>query len=156
MIDIATASAMKRAAVSPWIWCPPPLPSLNKPTVLPIFAREEGLESAYPATEVTKIALKLKYQIEQIIPCELEEWKITKANSPIITQKVAKTAKEAGGEKYPSCVIFCLLICKRWFKLQANLELWDAEMHQGRAVACEVLAKRLSECPAYKLVQKFD
>ena len=49
--------------------------------VLPISANEE-IASAFPAAEVTKVALRLKYQIEQVIPCELEEWKITKANSP--------------------------------------------------------------------------
>lgn len=91
--------------------------------------------------KVTEVALKLKYQIEQVIPCELEEWKITKANSPIITRKVVRTAKDAGGKEYEACVLYCLLVCKRWFKRQASLELWDAEMLNARATACEVLAK---------------
>ncbi|MCJ1431548.1 hypothetical protein MMC27_000901 [Xylographa pallens] len=108
-------------------------------------ADTEAIHSAYPAAEVTKVALRLKYQIEQVIPCELEEWKITKANSPVITRKVMRTAKEAGGKDYKSCVVYCLLVCKRWFKRQAALELWDAELHEGRAVACEVLAKKLIE-----------
>ncbi|MCJ1393558.1 hypothetical protein MMC18_006433 [Xylographa bjoerkii] len=112
--------------------------------LIPI-ADTEAIHSAYPAAEVTKVALRLKYQIEQVIPCELEEWKITKANSPVITRKVMRTAKEAGGKDYKSCVVYCLLVCKRWFERQAALELWDAELHQGRAVACEVLAKKLIE-----------
>ncbi|KAI4274969.1 MAG: hypothetical protein L6R35_006303, partial [Caloplaca aegaea] len=53
------------------------------------------VEPAMPPEEVTRVALRLKFQIEQIIPCELEEWKVTKANSPIITKKVIMTAKEA-------------------------------------------------------------
>ena len=107
------------------------------------MADTEAIHSAYPAAEVTKVALRLKYQIEQVIPCELEEWKITKANSPVITRKVMRTAKEAGGKDYKSCVVYCLLVCRRWFTRQAALELWDAELHEGRAVACEVLAKKL-------------
>jgi len=63
--------------------------------------------SAIPAKEVTKIALKLKYQIEQVIPIEIEEAKVTRANSPVITEKVVRTAKEAGGEQYKACVVYC-------------------------------------------------
>lgn len=101
--------------------------------------------SALPPKEVTKVAIRLKYQIEQVVPCELEEWKITKANSPVITRKVVQTAKEAGGKEYASCVVYCLLVCKRWYKRQALLEPWDAEMHDVRAVACEVISKHIIE-----------
>ena len=94
---------------------------------------------------MTKVALRLKYQIEQVIPCEIEEWKVTKANSPVITKKVIKTTREAGGKDYAACVVYGLLVCKRWFKRQAMLELWDSDMHDVRAVACEVLAKQIIE-----------
>ncbi|KAL8723356.1 MAG: hypothetical protein Q9225_000339 [Loekoesia sp. 1 TL-2023] len=103
------------------------------------------IEPAMPPADVTRVALRLKYQIEQVIPCELEEWKITKANSPVITKKVIMTAKEAGGKDHRACVIYCLLVCLRWFKRQAMLELWDADLHHVRAVACEVIAKRIIE-----------
>lgn len=93
--------------------------------------------------EVTRVALRLKFQIEQVIPCELEEWKVTKANSPIITKKVIMTAKEAGGKDHKACVVYCLLVCLRWFKRQAMLELWDADLHNVRATACEVMAKHM-------------
>lgn len=101
------------------------------------------LESAIPPAEVTKVALRLKYQIEQVIPCELEESRVTSANSPVITRKVIRTAKDAGGEEYKGCVVYCLLVCRRWFQRQAVLELWDAGLHNLRAVACEVLAKQM-------------
>ena len=103
----------------------------------------EALESAYPAQEVTKVALRLKHQLEQVMPIEIDESKITRANSPIITRKVVQVAKQAGGKQYPSCIIYCLLVCKRWFKRQALLELWDSDLHEARAVACEVLAKKM-------------
>lgn len=73
----------------------------------------------------------------------MEESKITKANSPVITRKVIQTAKEAGGEEHQACVVYCLLVCLRWFKKQAGLELWDADLHNVRAVACEVIAKQM-------------
>ncbi|KAI1452496.1 hypothetical protein F4805DRAFT_27902 [Annulohypoxylon moriforme] len=107
--------------------------------------REDSLESAIPAPEVTKIALRLRYLIEQCVPCELEEERITQSHSRVITPKVIKAAKEAGGPESRSCVVFCLLIVKRWFKHQALVELWDAQLHQIRAVACEVIAKQIIE-----------
>ncbi|KAI9871804.1 MAG: hypothetical protein M1830_002430, partial [Pleopsidium flavum] len=112
---------------------------------LPLNGADDSLPSAIPAKEVTKTALRLKYQIEQVIPYELEEWKVTRANSAVITRKVENTAKEAGGEEYQACVVYCLLICGKWFKKQATLELWDADLYNVRATACEVLAKHLIE-----------
>lgn len=79
------------------------------------------------------------------MPCELEKTRITQANSSIITHQVVQTAKEAGGKEYRSCVIYCLLVCNRWFKRQATLELWDSSLHESRALACEVLGKKLIE-----------
>jgi hypothetical protein len=107
--------------------------------------RDEVPPSPIPPKEVTKVALRLKHQIEAVIPCELEEAKITMAHSRIITPGVVATAKDAGGEEYKACVVYCLLVVKRWFKSQALLELWDADLHDVRAVACEVIAKRLIE-----------
>jgi len=85
----------------------------------------------------------LKYQVEAVIPCELEEDRITAAHSNVVTPSVVKTAKEAAKKEYRGCVVFCLLVCQKWFKRQANLELWDAEIHYGRATACEVIAKHM-------------
>lgn len=98
--------------------------------------------------EVTKIALKLRYLIEECVPCELEESHITQSHSRIITHEVVKAAKEAGkggeeGKDYGACVVYALLVNKRWFKMQAMLELWDADLHNIRATACEVIAKQL-------------
>ncbi|KAI9805121.1 MAG: hypothetical protein M1825_000955 [Sarcosagium campestre] len=106
---------------------------------------ENTITSAIPSKEVTKVALRLRHLIEQVVPCELEEWKITKANSPVVTRRVELAAKQAGGDEHRACVVYCLLVCLRWFKRQAIVELWDADMHNVRAVACEVLAKHLIE-----------
>ncbi|KAK7955707.1 Calcium channel YVC1 [Apiospora aurea] len=112
--------------------------------VLPTY-RDRHIESAVPAEEVTKIALRLRYLIEEAVPCELEAEEISRPHSRVITPKVIKAAKEAGSEQYRACVVFCLLICKRWFKHQAVVELWDADLHGVRAVACEVIAKSIIE-----------
>lgn len=112
--------------------------------------RDGTIPSPIPPKEVTYIALRLKYQIEEVIPCELPEERITKPHSDVITDNVVKTAKSAGklshmNDDYGACVIYCLLVVKNWFKHQARLELWDADLHELRAVACEKLAKMIIE-----------
>ncbi|KAI9741471.1 MAG: hypothetical protein M1818_004277 [Claussenomyces sp. TS43310] len=89
--------------------------------------------------------MRLKYLIEECVPCELEEEAVTKPHSRIITHKVVQAAKEAGGGNFGACVVYCLLVNKRWFKAQAALEIWDADLHQVRAVAAEMIAKHLIE-----------
>ncbi|OAL02994.1 hypothetical protein IQ06DRAFT_245795 [Phaeosphaeriaceae sp. SRC1lsM3a] len=114
--------------------------------LLPTSQRSERLPAPpIDPKEVTKIALRLKHQIEQVIPCELEEEQITKAHSPILTTAVLNTAKAAGGEHNQACVVFCLLVVKKWFQKQSIAELWDADLHDVRAVAAEMMAKRLIE-----------
>jgi hypothetical protein len=110
--------------------------------------RDDGLASAIPAKDVTLIALRLKHQLEVIIPCELPEERVTSPHSNVITDAVVATAKSAvklGDKDYSSCVVYCLLIVKNWFKRQGMLELWDLELHQLRAEACEVMAKKIIE-----------
>lgn len=118
--------------------------------LLPTHHRETDIPSAIPAKEVTFVALRLKYQIEQVIPCELPEDRVTQPHSDVLTPAVIKTAKSAGkvsgmDKDHGACVVYCLLICKSWFKQQASLELWDADLHQLRATACERMAKEIIE-----------
>ncbi|PWY92106.1 potassium ion channel Yvc1 [Aspergillus heteromorphus CBS 117.55] len=111
--------------------------------LLPSFT-DEHISSSLPSKEVTRVALRLKYQIEQIVPCELAESDITNPNSRVITKDVIQTARLAGGD-LQACVPFCLLVCLRWFKILAREELWDSDLHERRALACEVIAKRIIE-----------
>jgi hypothetical protein len=105
--------------------------------------RDEPVQSAIPALDVTKVALRLRYLVQECVPCELEENQITQPHSKVITHKVIQAAKEAGGPEHRACVVYCLLVAKRWFKHQALCELWDADLHQLRAMACEVIAKQM-------------
>ncbi|KAH8891787.1 hypothetical protein GQ53DRAFT_794023 [Thozetella sp. PMI_491] len=116
----------------------------NTLSMLPAY-REDYVESAIPAPEVTKVALRLRHLIEECVPCELEPGQITQPHSKIITKKVLQAAREAGGKSHRACVVFCLLVNKRWWKHQALVELWDADLHECRAVACEVIAKAIIE-----------
>ncbi|KAL2111114.1 hypothetical protein VUR80DRAFT_262 [Thermomyces stellatus] len=113
-------------------------------SLLPEQATDHVVETI-PPEEVTRVALRLRHLIEHCVPCEIEESLVTQAHSRVITTKVIKAAKEAGGEQNRACVVFCLLVCTRWFKHQAELELWDADLHKVRATACEVIAKAIIE-----------
>lgn len=105
--------------------------------------REDDRPAVSPHA-VTIICLRLKYQLEQVIPVELPEERITLVHSTVITDAVVKTARDAGKE-HKECVVFALLIVKSWFKKQAKIELWDADLHNLRATAAEIIAKKIIE-----------
>ncbi|KAI0467652.1 hypothetical protein F4859DRAFT_493157 [Xylaria cf. heliscus] len=107
--------------------------------------QDPSIQSAIPAPEVTKIALRLRYLVQECVPCELEEHQITEPHSKVITHKVIRAAREAGGVENRACVVYCLLVAKHWFRRQSLRELWDASLHQLRATACEVIAKHIIE-----------
>lgn len=84
--------------------------------------------------------------IEQAVPCELKESQITRPHSRIITRTVVQLAKDAGSEDGDQdCVVYCLLVCLRWFKRQAILEMYDADLNYLRAEAAQVIAKQIIE-----------
>jgi hypothetical protein len=83
--------------------------------------------------------------IEAAIPFEVKESHITRPRSQIITKQVVKLAQEAGGSEDGACVVYCLLVCLRWFKRQAQLEVYDADLYLLRAEACQVIAKKIIE-----------
>ncbi|KAK7748685.1 Calcium channel yvc1 [Cytospora paraplurivora] len=116
----------------------------SRQRLLPSYV-DESLQSAIPAPEVTKVALRLRHLVEEAVPVELDTELVTRPNSKVITEKVIKAAKEAGGPDSQACVVHCLLVCKRWFKHQSLVELWDCDLHALRATACEVIAKQIIE-----------
>ncbi|KAK8920632.1 Calcium channel YVC1 [Metarhizium anisopliae] len=104
--------------------------------LLPHFNHQQ-MTSAVPASEVTKICLRLRHLVQECVPCEMEESRVTAPHSRIITTKVVQAAKEAGGQEYRGCV--------RWFQREALIELWDSSLHKLRAEACAVISKALIE-----------
>ncbi|KAF3069494.1 Calcium channel YVC1 [Trichoderma lentiforme] len=107
--------------------------------------RNEEIDSAIPPADVTKVCLRLRHLVQECVPCEMEESRITAPHSRIITTNVIQAAKEAGGQEYKGCVVYALLVNQRWFNHEANVELWDASLHNLRAEACGVIAKALIE-----------
>ncbi|KAM0257870.1 hypothetical protein ACHAQJ_004174 [Trichoderma viride] len=107
--------------------------------------RNEEIDSAIPPTDVTKICLRLRHLVQECVPCEMEETRITEPHSRIITPRVIRAAKEAGGQENKGCVVYSLLVNQRWFTHEADVELWDAGLHNLRAAACGVIAKALIE-----------
>ncbi|RDA84343.1 hypothetical protein CP532_4960 [Ophiocordyceps camponoti-leonardi (nom. inval.)] len=98
---------------------------------------------AVPPLEATKVCLRLRRLIQECIPCDMEESRITTPHGRIITSKVLLAAQEAGGREHRSCVAFCLLVNYRWFQQEAQAELWDSSLHQLRQEACAVIAKAI-------------
>ncbi|KAF3160919.1 hypothetical protein TWF788_002828 [Orbilia oligospora] len=97
------------------------------------------------AKTVTLVAMRIKYLVEETVPCELDEDQITRPHSAIINSNVIELARNAGGDENKSCVIYCLLVCLEWFRWQSKKELYDADLGQLRAAACQILAKRIIE-----------
>ncbi|KJZ79452.1 hypothetical protein HIM_00921 [Hirsutella minnesotensis 3608] len=105
----------------------------------------ERVHSAVPPAEATKVCLRLRQLVQECVPCEMEESRITVPHSRVITSNVIQAAKEAGGSEHRGCVVFCLLINQHWFRREALVELWDSDLHKLRAEACGVIAKAIIE-----------
>lgn len=116
----------------------------SRQRLLPSYV-DESLQSAIPAPDVTKIALRLRHLVEEAVPVELDPALVTAPHSKVISKKVIAAAREAGASEHRACVVFGLLVCKRWFKHQSLVELWDCDLHAVRATACEVIAKQIIE-----------
>lgn len=67
--------------------------------------RNEDIDSAIAPAEVTKVCLRLRHLVQECVPCEMEESRITEAHSRIITPQVVRAAKEAGGQDNKGCVV---------------------------------------------------
>lgn len=83
--------------------------------VLPHLHNEE-IDSAIPPVEVTKVCLRLRHLVQECVPCEMEESRITAPHSRIITPHVIRAAKEAGGQEHKGCVVRygCLYAAQHW------------------------------------------
>ncbi|OAA33612.1 potassium ion channel Yvc1 [Moelleriella libera RCEF 2490] len=106
---------------------------------------QEEERASVPAEEVTKVCLRLRQLIQDCVPCEMEESRVTTPHSRIITAKVIQAAKEAGGKEFGGCVVYSLLVNQKWFRREALSELWDSDLHKLRAQACGVIAKLIIE-----------
>ncbi|CDZ98754.1 hypothetical protein [Phaffia rhodozyma] len=80
--------------------------------------------------------------ILKLLPVEVELDLISAATSPIITPQVIISFTRAGGD-YANAVPFCLLASRRAFLHDSKKFPTDYDENIGRALACEVLARRI-------------
>lgn len=102
------------------------------------------VKSLPPARKVTQVARKIRHLMVQLIPIEVKESHILNPKSRIITNSVLDLIESAADDE-PGCVIFCCVWVARYFHHMCLKDLPDADVHVLRAIACEVVAKRLIE-----------
>ncbi|SCW02048.1 LAFE_0E13014g1_1 [Lachancea fermentati] len=103
--------------------------------------------------QILRIALNLKFLIDEIVPIIYTEEQITCDHSRILNSRVLKLARQAcGGEsdrkssrKYQSVMIFCLLKVCSWYWDLAACELHNAEIYLLRATTAQQLCKLIIE-----------
>ncbi|OLL25622.1 Eukaryotic translation initiation factor 2 subunit alpha [Neolecta irregularis DAH-3] len=99
------------------------------------------------AKKVAKTASRVRFVIERLIDCELDQEEIVKPNSRIMTKNVVALVEDIGGPAIHdrACIVFALLICRRYFQRQLVTDLTDTDVNLPRVVACDILAKRILE-----------
>lgn len=102
------------------------------------------VKSLPPARKVTQVARKIRQLMIQLVPLQVKESHITNPKSRIITDGVLKLVESAAHDE-PGCVVFCCVYVANYFHRLCSKDLSDADVHVLRAIACEVIAKRLIE-----------
>lgn len=99
-----------------------------------------------PPEKVTQAARKIKYLVTELIPMQVKESHLTNPKSRIITEKVLNLVEKAASDAgVAGCVVFCCLYCAQFFKRLCLQNIPDADTNVLRALACELIAKRLLE-----------
>ncbi|ODQ55443.1 hypothetical protein SAICODRAFT_76435 [Saitoella complicata NRRL Y-17804] len=114
--------------------------------LLPYSDNDLNRSPAISAQHCTKVALRIRYLVQEIIPVAYKESHVTKPNSRIITNDVIELVRTRAGvdsKETNACVVYALLMCRRWFMKQSKSNLPDADLNNLRAVACDVLAKQI-------------
>lgn len=124
---------------------------------LPDDEHELDFEYFSPTPRQTlRIALNLKFLIDQVIPIEYPLDLITVPKSRILNQQVLQAVYDAAGgsgdgkhgtssHKYRSVLVFALLKVCGWYWTLRNNEMSDFELYAARACAAQQLAKIVIE-----------
>ncbi|CCF60248.1 hypothetical protein KAFR_0J01840 [Kazachstania africana CBS 2517] len=100
--------------------------------------------------QVLRIALNLKYVIDNAVPIIYEIDEITSEKSEIVNGKVLEFAYQACGgdsgnklslQKYQAVLIFALLNLAKWYDTLANQELSNFKLYQTRSIATQRLCR---------------
>lgn len=106
--------------------------------------------------QIWRICVNLKKLIDGIISIEFDESQVTHPNSAILNINVLELVYKAAGGKgdgkpdtssfrYRASLPFCLLKVCGWYWQQAELELYDTQLHKLRATAAQILAANIIE-----------
>ncbi|KAI0774466.1 calcium activated cation channel [Fomes fomentarius] len=102
-----------------------------------------SIESLDPSPEtITSLVRRVKLMTLQLLPIEVPEESIIDPTSRIITPQVINAYIAAAGDFIES-LPYCLLRARKEFIWDANHNPADYGENQGRATACEVLARRV-------------
>ncbi|KAG2369676.1 hypothetical protein BDR07DRAFT_1388088 [Suillus spraguei] len=91
---------------------------------------------------LTKLVKRLKALATKLLPVEVDEKSINDPISRIITANVISAFSDAAGD-FVEALPYCLLRAHAEFMREAYLDPADFGENRGRAVACEVLARRI-------------
>ncbi|EKM79852.1 hypothetical protein AGABI1DRAFT_57071 [Agaricus bisporus var. burnettii JB137-S8] len=108
-------------------------------------AETTGLLATYsrPSPDtITKLVKRLRAMTLTLLPLEVDPDSINEPTSRIITPQVIDAYHAAGGD-FDMALPYCLLRARAQFMWDANHNPADYGENYGRAVACEVLARRL-------------
>ncbi|KAK7061976.1 hypothetical protein R3P38DRAFT_682340 [Favolaschia claudopus] len=91
---------------------------------------------------LTKLIKRLRSLTLTLLPVEVDPESINNPTSRIITPRVIKAYKDAAGD-FVDALPYCLLRARAEFMWDANHNPADYDENFGRAIACEVLARRI-------------
>ncbi|KAH9943256.1 uncharacterized protein BXZ73DRAFT_87627 [Epithele typhae] len=93
-------------------------------------------------TMASGLARRVRALTLKLLPIEVSPDSISEPTSRIITSRVINAYIAAAGD-FVEPLPYCLLLARKQFMLDANKYPADYEENEGRAVACEVLARRV-------------
>ncbi|KAG9037681.1 hypothetical protein FRB95_004527 [Tulasnella sp. JGI-2019a] len=103
-----------------------------------------------PAT-ITKIIRRLRAMTLKLLPVQVETSQLIEPTSRIITPQVIAAYAKAAGD-FTDCLPYCLLRARQSFMWDANSDAADYDENISRAVACEMLARKIvNKLPSEKL-----
>ncbi|TEB35722.1 calcium activated cation channel [Coprinellus micaceus] len=91
---------------------------------------------------LTKLVRRLRAMTLQLLPVEVEPEGLNEPTSRVITPQVIAAYRAAAGD-FVEALPYCLLRARAEFMYDANHNPADYGENLGRAIACEVLARRI-------------
>ncbi|KAE9409981.1 hypothetical protein BT96DRAFT_962045 [Gymnopus androsaceus JB14] len=91
---------------------------------------------------ITKLVKRLRALTLKLLPVEVEPKQLNEPTSRIITHQVISAFRAAAGD-FDETLPYCLLRARAEFKWDADHDAADYDENFGRAIACEVLARRI-------------